>query len=86
MKERMKVRKNKTKKEKMEKMKKEKRKKKERAEIIEFLKEQRKQVTWGHNIVEDGWAGVSHPHQNPDAPHVLKRTQKRTQNASFPSF
>ena len=29
------------------------------------LKEKEKQVTRGHNIVADGWAGASNPHPHP---------------------
>ena len=31
-------------------------------------REERKQVTRGHDIVADGWAGVSNPHPNPTSP------------------
>ena len=34
------------------------------------------QVTRGHNIVADGWAGASNPHPHPNPPPTLKHTQK----------
>ena len=35
-----------------------------------------KQVTRGHNIVADGWAGASNPHPHPNPGPTLKHTQK----------
>ena len=34
------------------------------------------QVTRGHNIVADGWAGASNPPPHPKPPPTLKHTQK----------
>ena len=46
-----------------------------------------KQVTPGHNIVADGWAGASkpHPHPNPHSP-THKHTQKVSKTLVFPLF
>ena len=35
-----------------------------------------KQVTRGHNIVADGWAGASKPYSHSNPPPTLKHTQK----------
>ena len=53
-----------------------------------------KQVTWGHNIVADGWAGAanSHPHPMPHPtplPTPLPKqshTQKASKMLVFPLF
>ena len=38
-----------------------------------------KQVTWGHNIVADGWAGASNPHPHPECPPLIhKKHLKRS--------
>ena len=45
-----------------------------------------KQVTRGHNIVADGWAGASTPHPHPMPPpptHIPKKTSK---TLVFPLF
>ena len=44
------------------------------------------QVTRGHNIVADGWAGASNPHPHPNPPLTLKHTQKVFKNAHLPTF
>ena len=36
------------------------------------------QVTRGHNIVADGWAGASQPHPHPNPPPTHKHTQQVT--------
>ena len=46
---------------------------------------QEKQVTRGHNIVADGWAGASDPHPYPNPLPTLKHT-KSIKNARFPMF
>ena len=46
----------------------------------------RKQVTRGHNIVADGWAGASNPHPHPNPPPTLKPTQKVSKMLVFPLF
>ena len=40
----------------------------------------------GHNIVADGWAGASNPHQHPNPPPTLKHTQKESKTLVFPLF
>ena len=50
----------------------------------------RKQVTRGHNIVVDGWAGAANPHPYP-TPHLnpfptLTHTQKASKTLVFPLF
>ena len=45
-----------------------------------------KQVTRGHNIVADGWAGASNPHPHPDPPPTLKHTQKVSKMLVSPLF
>ena len=52
-----------------------------------------KQVTRGHNIVADGWAGASNPHPHPNPIHTLthtpsthKHTQKVSKTSVFPLF
>ena len=44
-----------------------------------------KQVTRGHNIVADGWAGASNPHPYPIPLPTLTHT-KSIKNARFPTF
>ena len=46
----------------------------------------KEQVTRGHNIVADGWAGASNPRPHPNPPPTLKHTQKSIENARFPTF
>ena len=43
-----------------------------------------KQVTRGHNIVVDGWAGAANPHPTPLQTHI--HTQKSIENTCFPTF
>ena len=49
-----------------------------------------KQVTRGHNIVADGWAGAANPHPHPMLHPTPLPTQTHTQKASktlvFPLF
>ena len=45
-----------------------------------------KQVTRGHNIVVDGWAGASDPHPHPNPPPTLKHTQKVSKTLVSPLF
>ena len=45
-----------------------------------------KQVTRGHNIVADGWAGASNPHPHPNPLPTLKHTQKVSKTLVFPLF
>ena len=47
---------------------------------------QTKQVTRGHNIVADGWAGASNPHPHPNQPPTLRPTQKVSKTLVFPLF
>ena len=47
--------------------------------------EKKEQVTRGHNIVADGWAGASNPHLQPNPSPTLKHT-KNIENARFPTF
>ena len=47
---------------------------------------ERKQVTRGHNIVADGWAGASYPYPHPNLPLTLKHTQKVSLTLVFPHF
>ena len=49
-------------------------------------KERKKQVTRGHNIVADGWAGASNPHPHPNPPPTLKHAQKVSKTLVFPLF
>ena len=42
-------------------------------------------VTRGHNIVADGWAGASNPHQHPNPLHTQTYT-RIIYNACFPHF
>ena len=44
------------------------------------------QVTRGHNIVADGWAGASNPHTHPNPPPTLKHTQKVSKMLVSPLF
>ena len=46
----------------------------------------KKQVTRGHNIVADGWAGASNPHPHPNPSTTLKPTQKVSKTLVFPLF
>ena len=45
-----------------------------------------KQVTRGHNIVADGWAGASNPHPHPNQGPTLKRAQKVSKTLVFNSI
>jgi len=44
------------------------------------------QVTRGHNIVADGWAGASNPQPYPNPYPTLKLTQKVSKTLVFPLF
>ena len=44
------------------------------------------QVTRGHNIVADGWAGASNPHPHPNPPPPLKHTPNKSKTLVFPLF
>ena len=45
------------------------------------------QVTRGHNIVVDGWAGAANPHQHPSQPPFQHRhIQKASKTLVFPLF
>ena len=43
-------------------------------------------MTWGHNIVADGWAGASNPHPQSNPPPTLKPAQKVSKTFVFPLF
>ena len=45
-----------------------------------------KQVTRGHNIVADGWAGAFNPHPRPNPTPSLKHTQKISKTLVFRLF
>ena len=45
-----------------------------------------KQVTRGHNIVADGWAGASNHHPHPNPLPTLKHTQKVSKTLVFALF
>ena len=45
-----------------------------------------KQLTRGHNIVADGWAGAFNPHPHPNPLPTLKHTQKVSKTLVFPRF
>ena len=45
--------------------------------------QKKKQVTQGHNIVADGWAGASNPHPHP-MPPTNTDTQKTFKSLVFP--
>ena len=48
---------------------------------------EKEQVSRGHNIIADGWAGASNPHQNPiPHPPTHKHTQKVSKTLVFPLF
>ena len=49
-------------------------------------KKKRKQVTLGHNIVADRWAGASNSHPNLNTPPHTQTYAKSIQKRSFPSF
>ena len=50
--------------------------------ILSFGREREKQMTRGHNIVADGWAGASNPHPHSKSPtHMHKKDLER----SFPT-
>ena len=51
-----------------------------------FAERIKEQVTRGHNIVADGWAGASKPHPHPKAPPTLKHTQKVSKMLVFNSI
>ena len=46
----------------------------------------KKQVTRGHNIVADGWAGAYKPHPHPNPPPTLIHTQKESKYPVFNSI
>ena len=46
----------------------------------------RQQVTRGHNIVADGWAGAYYPYPHPNPPPTLKLTQKVSKMLIFNSI
>ena len=46
--------------------------------LYESYRIERKQVTRGHNIVADGWAGASNPHFDPTHPPTAHKHQKRS--------
>ena len=46
--------------------------------MYESYRIERKQVTLGHNIVADGWAGASNPHFDPTHPPTAHKHQKRS--------
>ena len=46
----------------------------------------RKQVTRGHNIVADGWAGASNPLATPKPTPNTQTHTKSIKNARFPTF
>ena len=48
--------------------------------------EQIEQVTRGHNIVADGWAGASNPNQHPMPPHQHTYPKQNIQIACFCTF
>ena len=52
----------------------------------ERKKVRKKQVTRGHNIVVDRWAGASNPHPHPNTPSTHKHTQKVSKTLVFPFF
>ena len=52
----------------------------------ERKKVRKKQVTRGHNIVVDGWAGASNPHPHPNTPSTHKHTQKVSKTLIFTLF
>ena len=43
-------------------------------------------MTRGHNIVANGWAGVSNSHPHPNPPATLKHTQKVSKTLVLPLF
>ena len=46
---------------------------------------QTKQVTWGHNIVADGWAGASNPRLTPTTPPTpFQHTHPQTKSTAAP--
>ena len=51
----------------------------------DFHSHMMQQVTRGHSIVADGWAGVSKPHPHPK-PYSIHKHIKRIQNAHFSTF
>ena len=50
------------------------------------MRKRNKQVTRGHNIVAEGWAGASNPYPHPNPPPTLKHTQKVTKTLVLPLF
>ena len=42
------------------------------------------QVTRGHNIVADGWAGASNPYRHRNPPPTLKHTREVSKTFVFP--
>ena len=56
----------------------------------EEKEKKKKQVTRGHNIVADGWAGAANPHPHP-TPHpthlpIHRHTRKASKTLVFPLF
>ena len=56
--------------------------------FIQFVTEcdchdNQKQVTRGHNVVTDGWAGASNPHPHLNPPPTRKLTQKVSKTLIF---
>ena len=45
-----------------------------------------KQVTWGHNIVADGWTGASNPDPHPMPPPPTHLPKKTSKTLVFPLF
>ena len=41
-------------------------------------------MTWGHDIVEDGWAGAASPHPHPTPLLTQTQTQKASITLVFP--
>ena len=58
--------------------------------LVSVSQAEEKQVTRGHNIVADGWAGATNPHPHPTPHPTPLPTQTHTQKASktlvFPLF
>ena len=49
----------------------------------ERFQDKLKQVTRGHNIVADGWAGASNPHPHPMPPHQHTYPKKYLKRSFF---
>ena len=50
------------------------------------MRERKEQVTRGHNIVADGWAGAANPHPHPTPLPTQTHTQKASKTLIFPLF